>query len=106
MKKKHFFFDKQLEKPIFRPNWRRQLGKLFYQLKRKINWHFSDKTFSKVSPTQFFENEIARPPRAWAEKIYNIEQWNQYPGGHFAALENSEILASDIFSFAEKLKIL
>ena len=52
------------------------------------------------------ENEIARPPRAWAEKIYNIEQWNQYPGGHFAALENSEILASDIFSFAKKLKIL
>ena len=52
-----------------------------------------------------FEDEIARPPRAWAEKIYNITQWNQYPGGHFAALENPEILASDIFSFVDKVKI-
>ena len=66
-------------------------------------------SFNKINQPMagaIFENEIARPPRAWAEKIYNIEQWNQYPGGHFAALENSEILASDIFSFAKKLKIL
>ena len=66
-------------------------------------------SFNKINQPMagaIFENEIARPPRAWAEKIYNIEQWNKYPGGHFAALENSEILASDIFSFAKKLKIL
>jgi hypothetical protein len=66
-------------------------------------------SFNKIDQPMagaIFENEIARPPRAWAEKIYNIQQWNQYPGGHFAALENSEILASDIFSFAKKLKIL
>ena len=66
-------------------------------------------SFNKINQPMagaIFENEIARPPRAWAEKIYNIEQWNHYPGGHFAALENSEVLASDIFSFAKKLKIL
>ena len=66
-------------------------------------------SFNKIGQPMagaIFENEIARPPRAWAEKIYNIEQWNQYPGGHFAALENPTILAGDIFSFAEKLEIL
>ena len=52
-----------------------------------------------------FKNEIARPSRVWAEKIYNIVQWNQYHGGHFAALENPEILSDDIFSFAAKLEI-
>ena len=64
-------------------------------------------TFNPVSQPMagaIFENEIARPPRVWAEKIYNVVQWNQYPGGHFAALESPEILADDIFSFAAKLK--
>ena len=61
-------------------------------------------TFNPVSQPMagaIFKNEIARPPRVWAEKIYNIVQWNQYSGGHFAALENPEILADDIFSFAQ-----
>lgn len=65
-------------------------------------------TFNPVSQPMagaIFKNEIARPPRVWAEKIYNIVQWNQYPGGHFAALENPEILSDDIFSFAAKLEI-
>jgi epoxide hydrolase len=66
-------------------------------------------SFNKISQPMagaIFENEIARPPRAHAEKIYNIAQWNQYPGGHFAALENPDILAGDIFSFVKKLDIL
>ena len=65
-------------------------------------------TFNPVSQPMagaIFENEIARPPRVWAEKIYNIVQWNQYPGGHFAALENPKILSEDIFNFAAKLEI-
>ena len=53
-----------------------------------------------------FEDEIARPPRIWAEKIYNIAQWNIYPGGHFAALENPEVLSNDIYNFVEKLQII
>lgn len=78
MKKKHFFFDKQLEKPIFRPDWRRQLGKLFYQLKRKINWHFSDKTFAKVSPTQLFENQIATHSSVLLRKLKDVDMYLQY----------------------------
>jgi hypothetical protein len=65
-------------------------------------------TFNPVSQPMagaIFKNEIARPPRIWAEKIYNIVQWNLYDGGHFAALENPEILSKDILSFASKLKI-
>jgi pimeloyl-ACP methyl ester carboxylesterase len=48
-----------------------------------------------------FDNEIARPPRAWAEPIYNIVQWTRAAGGHFAALENPEVLAKDIASFSK-----
>ena len=48
-----------------------------------------------------FDNEIARPPRAWAEPTYNIVQWTRAAGGHFAAVENPEVLAKDIASFAK-----
>lgn len=78
MKKKHFFFDKQLEKPIFRPDWRRQLGKLFYQLKRKINWHFSDKKFAKVSPNQLFENQIATHSSVLLRKLKDVDMYLQH----------------------------
>ena len=35
-----------------------------------------------------FPKEIVRPPRAWAEKVFNIQRWTVMPaGGHFAAME-------------------
>jgi len=52
-----------------------------------------------------FNNEIIKPPRAWAEKIYNIVQWNEFDGGHFAAIENPDVLAADIISFVKKLEL-
>ncbi|MDB9997557.1 epoxide hydrolase [Gammaproteobacteria bacterium] len=52
-----------------------------------------------------FNNEIIKPPRAWAEKIYNVVQWNNYDGGHFAAIENPEVLAQDIINFVKKLEL-
>jgi len=66
---------------------------------------FSLNKISQPMGGAIFKNEIARPPKVWADEIYNIIQWNQHPGGHFAALENPEILAEDIFSYAAKLKI-
>ena len=52
-----------------------------------------------------FSNEIIKPPRAWAEEIYNVIQWNKFEGGHFAANENPEILAKDVIDFVKKLKL-
>ena len=52
-----------------------------------------------------FSNEIIKPPRAWAEEIYNVIQWNKFEGGHFAANENPEILAKDVINFVKKLKL-
>ena len=43
------------------------------------------------------------PPKIWAEKIYNLVQWNEYDGGHFAAMEKPKELANDIVNFANKL---
>ena len=45
------------------------------------------------------------PPREWAERSLRIERWTEMPrGGHFAALEEPELLAQDIRAFFHDLK--
>jgi pimeloyl-ACP methyl ester carboxylesterase len=52
-----------------------------------------------------FPKEIVRPPRAWAEKVFNIQRWTVMPaGGHFAALEEPEALAADLRAFFRPLR--
>lgn len=44
------------------------------------------------------------PPRSYAERIYNITQWTEMPrGGHFAAMEEPDLLVNDIRKFARTL---
>jgi microsomal epoxide hydrolase len=43
---------------------------------------------------------LARPPRELAEHSFNVTRWEEMPrGGHFAALEEPELLASEIAAF-------
>jgi len=43
-------------------------------------------------------------PRSYVEKIYNIQRWTEMPkGGHFAALEQPDLLVKDIRDFAKSL---
>lgn len=45
------------------------------------------------------------PPRSYADRIYNIQQWTEMPrGGHFAAMEEPEMLLKDIRKFARTLR--
>jgi pimeloyl-ACP methyl ester carboxylesterase len=50
-----------------------------------------------------FTHEFApegRPPREWAERLYNVRRWTPMPrGGHFAAVEEPRLLAQDIAGF-------
>jgi microsomal epoxide hydrolase len=58
-------------------------------------------------PTAYasFPREILHPPRAWAERFYDIRRWTQMPaGGHFAALEEPEALATDVRAFFRDLR--
>jgi microsomal epoxide hydrolase len=44
------------------------------------------------------------PPRSYVERLYNITQWTEMPhGGHFAAMEQPELLIEDIRKFARSL---
>jgi len=47
-----------------------------------------------------FPADLAQPPREFAERSYNVQQWTEMPrGGHFAALEQPDLLAADIRRF-------
>jgi len=51
-----------------------------------------------------FPQEIMQPPRVWADHSYNIQQWTPMKqGGHFAALEQPELLAEDVRKFTAKI---
>jgi len=44
-------------------------------------------------------------PKSYVERIYNIQRWTEMPkGGHFAALEQPDLLVKDIREFAKDLK--
>jgi pimeloyl-ACP methyl ester carboxylesterase len=44
-----------------------------------------------------FPGDISHPPREWAERFFNVQRWTKMPrGGHFAAMEEPELLAEDL----------
>jgi pimeloyl-ACP methyl ester carboxylesterase len=47
-----------------------------------------------------FPHELPTPPRSWVERVFAVPHWTSMPrGGHFAALEQPELLAEDIRAF-------
>ena len=54
-----------------------------------------------------FPSDVLLPPREWAEKNLNIMRWTHMPrGGHFAAMEEPELLAEDIRAFFRQFRTI
>jgi len=52
-----------------------------------------------------FPKEIFFPPKEWIERFYPVSRWTDLPhGGHFAAMEDPELLAKDVREFVGGLK--
>jgi pimeloyl-ACP methyl ester carboxylesterase len=52
-----------------------------------------------------FPKEVATPPERWIDQLYNVVQRTEMPkGGHFAALEQPDLLVRDIRSFFAQLE--
>jgi pimeloyl-ACP methyl ester carboxylesterase len=61
-------------------------------------------TISVPCGIAIFPKDLTTPPREFAERSYNVQHWTEMPrGGHFAALEQPELLAKDIRSFFSAL---
>lgn len=58
-------------------------------------------------PTGFalFPKDLVPPPRHFAERIFNVQRWTEMPrGGHFATMEEPELLAEDIRAFYRQFR--
>jgi microsomal epoxide hydrolase len=65
-----------------------------------------DKTGNRTEvPTAVVESKIdLLPPIDFANKYFNIQQWTKLPkGGHFAAMEQPELMAEDIRKFVNNV---
>jgi pimeloyl-ACP methyl ester carboxylesterase len=84
------------------------IGSSFWPYYARLHspWPISERRPVRV-PTAYaaFPREILHPPRAWAERVYDIRRWTVMPaGGHFAALEEPEALAADVRTFFRPLR--
>jgi pimeloyl-ACP methyl ester carboxylesterase len=52
-----------------------------------------------------FPRDISHPPREWAERFFNVQRWTEMQkGGHFAAFEDPQNLATEIRAFFRPLR--
>ena len=79
--------------------------RLYYE-RRRNQWSMGQGERIRVPcAVASFPVEISHPPREWAERSYNVVRWTEMPwGGHFAALEEPELLAEDIRAFFRPLR--
>ncbi|MCW3126010.1 MAG: hypothetical protein JWO03_1668 [Bacteroidetes bacterium] len=64
-------------------------------------FHKDSKKTDIPTAVAIFPKDIIPAPREFAERSFNIQQWTEMPrGGHFAAMEEPELLAADIRKFA------
>ena len=48
---------------------------------------------------------LSWPPRSYVDRLYNVVQWNEFSkGGHFAAMEEPELLIKDIIDYFNLIK--
>ena len=77
-----------------------------YYGRREEGGRFFPKNFKKIQvPTGIavFPAEMSEwPPRSYVERIFNIKQWSKMKsGGHFAALEQPDLLIEDLRLFTK-----
>lgn len=74
--------------------------RLYYE-ERHHPWRLvRDEKITVPTGVASFPAELARPPREWAERAYNVTHWTKMPsGGHFAAMEKPQLLLEDIRTF-------
>ena len=80
-----------------------------YYGRREEGGRFFPKDFKKIEiPTAaaIFPAEMSEwPPKSYADRIFNITQWTEMPrGGHFAALEEPELLVNDLVKFSRTVR--
>jgi microsomal epoxide hydrolase len=80
-------------------------ARLYYETQKSGRFGAPGERIEIPTGCAIFPKEIARPPRRWAERQYHVVHWSEQPqGGHFAALEEPELLVDDVRKFFRPLR--
>lgn len=79
--------------------------RLYYEQRVAGQFGKNDEYVKVPTGCAIFPVELSRLPRAWVEKSFNITHWTEMDsGGHFAALEEPQLLAEDLRTFFRGLR--
>jgi microsomal epoxide hydrolase len=80
-------------------------ARLYYESSHVANNLFEHGRIATPTGCAMFPGELYQPPKVWAEELYNIEHWTRpEKGGHFAALEQPQLLAEDLRQFFRRFR--
>jgi microsomal epoxide hydrolase len=80
-------------------------ARLYYETTKSGRFGTGGQRVEVPTGCAIFPREIARPSRRWAERNYNVVHWSEMKrGGHFAALEEPELLVADVQEFFRPLR--
>ena len=78
--------------------------RMYYEMFKTLEPEFGQTGDTPVG-VSVFPKELFMPRRRWVEDSINLIMWSEHEkGGHFASLENPEILVDDIRSCFRKLR--
>ncbi len=80
-------------------------NRLYYENQRNPSHLAQSQRIEVPCGVAIFAQDQSHPPREWAERSCNVTHWTEVPkGGHFAAMEEPELLAQDIREFFRTIR--
>ena len=77
--------------------------RIYYETMKAGRWATQDSKVEVPTGVAIFPKEIVKPPRSWLEAAYDLKRYTRFDrGGHFAAMEEPELLVDDIRAFFEE----
>jgi microsomal epoxide hydrolase len=79
--------------------------RLYCESRRSGRFGPGNEYVSAPTAAAVFPREIFRIPRAYAERMFNLQRYTRYDrGGHFAALEEPDLFVDDVRAFFREVR--
>lgn len=80
-------------------------NRLYYENQRNPSHLAQGQRIEVPCGVAIFAQDQSHPPREWAERSCNVTHWTEVPkGGHFAAMEEPELLTRDMREFFRTIR--
>ena len=74
--------------------------RMYYENQKSLWTMNKDEKVPAPAGMAMFPQEISKPPKEWGERSYDVRRWTEMTsGGHFAALEEPQLLAEEVRAF-------